>query len=248
MGEHVFNGYIDEVSIYTHALSAEQVAAHFNASFPDGYPAAVKTDEPAVYWRFENDFKDDMGLYDLVPSGMRFVPGPGDPSNYALMGRVSRSGAANLYNFDSFSYELWFNPIGRSSQSYLLFRRAGSTQQAIIYAYNPDQLEYFSEYTPRPAVTVINQTDEWYHAVFVYDDSIPEMRVYLDGELADTVSGAAATGDGDELFVGGSDAGDTFDGYIDELAIYNYALSEEQITTHFNAEFEAVPVMDWSLY
>ncbi len=247
IGEHVFNGHLDEVAIYTRALTAEEVASHYNASFPTEYPTQVIADEPTVYWRFENNFNDEMELYNLVPSGMRFVQGPKDPSNYALYGRVSQFNAEAIYGFTSFTYELWFNAIGRSSQSYLLFRRAGGTQQAVIYAYNPDQLEYFSEYNPRPAVTVPNNTDEWHHAVFVYDDSVPEMRVYLDTELVDQREGAAAAGDGNEVHIGGSDAGDTFDGYLDEVAIYDYALGEDRIQAHFESPF-AVSLTNWQLY
>jgi hypothetical protein len=249
IGEQIFNGEIDEVAIYTHALSAEQIAEHYSASFPEEYPAKVVADEPKVYWRFEDDFKDEMGLYDLLPSGVRYVPGPGDSGNYALAGRVSHFDALNLYFFESFSYEFWFNPIGLSDKSYVLFRRVGGTQQAVIYAYNADRLEYFSEYDPnRPGATVPNQTDRWYHAVFVYDDLVPEMRVYLDGEPVDSKPGAAAIGDGSELHIGGSDQGDNFNGYIDEVAIYDYALTEEQIRTHFAAEFEPVSVEDWALH
>jgi|GEM_PF-2345855 hypothetical protein len=247
IGEHVFNGYIDEVAVYTYALTANQVAAHYNAAFPSAYTARVIADNPTVYWRFEDSFKDEMKLYDLVPSGMRFVNGPKSASNYALYGRVSQFNAQNLYNFSAFTYELWFNAIGRSSQSYLLFRRAGNTQQAIIYAYNPNQLEYFSEYNPRPAVTVPNQTDAWHHAVFVYDDAVPEMRIYLDGVLANSRPGAAAGGSGNQIHIGGSDMGDTFDGYIDEVAIYDFVLGEERILAHYNSPF-AVSVGDWSIY
>lgn len=248
IGEQVFNGEVDEVAIYTHALSAEQVAEHYNAPFPEEYPAKVLVDEPKVYWRFEDDFKDEMRLYDLLPSGVRYVQGPSDPTNYALAGRVSHFDVPSLYFFESFSYELWFNPIGLSDKSYLLFRRAGGTQQAIIYAYNTDRLEYFSEYDPRPGVTVPNQTDQWYHTAFVYDDFVGEMRVYLNGELVDSKPGVAAIGDGNELHIGGSDQGDNFNGYIDEVAIYDYALSEERIQAHYNAQFEPVSVKEWAIH
>lgn len=249
IGQHVFDGSLDEIAIYKKALTADQIAAHYNASFPDDYAAAVTADEPAVYWRFEDTFEDEMGLYGLLPSGVRYVEGPGDPSNYALAGRVSNTDAPGLYGITSFSYELWFNPIGLSSQSYLLFRRVGGTQQAMIYAYNPERLEYFSEYDPnRPGVEVPNQTDQWHHAVFAYDDTVPEMRVYLNGELVDTREGAAAAGDGTELHIGGSDQGDNFNGYIDEVAIYDQALTPEQVQAHFNAPFEPAGVEDWGLF
>ncbi len=73
------------------------------------------------------------------------------------------------------------------------------------------------------------------------------MRVYLDGELMDTQAGQAAIGDGNELHIGGSDQGDNFNGYIDEVAIYDIALSEERIIAHYSAPFD-VSVEEWALY
>jgi len=246
IGNHIFNGYIDEVALYTTALSAAQIAAHYQAAFPTDYPAKVKADKPTVYWRFEDNFKDEMGLYNLIPSGMSYGPGPKSASNYALAGRVSSQEASGIYDLSAFSYELWFNTINKSVKSYILFRRAGNTQQAIIYAYNPDRLEYFSEYDPRPGIEVPNGVDVWHHTVFVYDDSVPEMRVYLDGKLVDTQAGAAATGSGTQIFVNGSDQGDNFNGYTDELAIYDHVLTEARILAHYNAPF-TTSVNDWSL-
>lgn len=249
IGEHIFNGYIDEVAIYTSALTAAQVTAHYQAAFPTNYPAAVKADKPTVYWRFETNFKDEMGEYDLIPSGMSFVTGPGVASNTAMTGRVSSMEAENVYGLFSFTYEFWFNTINKSVKSYIIFRRAGGTQQAVIYGYNTDRLEYFSEFDPtRPGVVVPNGVDKWHHAAFVYDDSVPQMRVYLNGELVDTRDGQANAGSsGNEIHLNGSDQGDNYNGYLDELAIYDAALPEARIKAHFNTPF-AVDVSGWSLY
>ena len=248
IGANLFNGYLDEVAIYTFPLTAAQVAAHYAASFPTDYAAKVKADKPEVYWRFEDSFVDEMGVYNLFPSGMNYVQGPKSTTNKALTGRVTNSSAEALYGFESFSYELWFNNIIKSAKSYILFRVAGGTQQAILYGYNTDALEYFSEYNPRPAVVVPNGVDKWHHAVMVYDNDNQELRVYLDGALVDTQSGAANVGGaGNLICINGSDMGDNFNGYVDEVAIYDHILSEDRIKVHYNASF-ATSVQDWALF
>ena len=248
IGKNLFNGYLDEVALYDFPLSSAQVAAHYAAAFPTDYPAKVKADKPVVYWRFENSFADEMKTYDLIPSGMNYVPGPKSTSNVALTGRVTNSEADVLYGFESFTYELWFNNINKSVKSYILFRAAGSAQQAILYGYNTDTLEYFSEYNPRPGVVVPNGVDKWHHTVMVYDNDLQELRVYLDGALVDTKSGAANTGSaGTMICLNGSDMGDNFNGYIDEVAIYDHVLSEDRIKVHYNAPF-ATAVSDWTLF
>ncbi len=246
----IMDGYVDEVAIYNRALSAGEVVQHFQAALPDGYAGAVMASSPLVYWRFENNFHDEMNLYDLMPTGANYVEGPGGSPNTALFSRVLNNQAAILYdNIESFTYEMWINCIFESVQSYILFRRAGSAQHAVIYAYNPNALEFFFlEGGTRPLVTIPNQTDRWYHLAVVNDRHAGRMRIYLDGELALEHDGTAAPGPGNLVVVGGADLGANFNGYIDEVAMYDYALSGEQIQAHFRAPINGVPVADWSLF
>lgn len=245
----IFNGFIDEVAIYDFALSAEQAKKHCNASFPTEYAKAVAGDSPLIYWRFENNYKDEMGGTNLLSSGVQFVDGPSGSPNKALLGRVTSTSAEILYNMESFTYELWFNPIFKSSNSYILFRRAGSAQHAVIFAYKPDGLEFFFlEGNVRPLVAIPNQTDRWYHCVVVNDTSVPEMRIYIDGVMISRTPGRAVSGPGNMVVIGGSDQGDNFNGYIDEISIYDYVLSEARILAHYNAPIKPVAVCEWCLF
>jgi hypothetical protein len=250
----VMNGEVDEVAIYGKALTPEEVSAHFNAAFPGDYPAAIEASEPLSYWRFEGNYQDEMNRYNLLPSGVNFVDGAGGAPNKALFGRVTSHQAQVLYEeMDSFTYEFWFNPIGLSAQSYIFFRNPGSEQHAVIYAYNPDALEFFFARDPsnafiRPLVNIPNNTDQWYHCVVINDFDANQMRIYIDGELVNQTDDAhAVPGTGELVVVGGSDQGDNFNGYIDELAVYNYMLTEEQIQTHFSTPINAA-VGEWSLH
>ncbi len=210
----------------------------------------MTADEPLSYWRFEDDYEDAMDRYDLLPSGVRFVEGPSGGPNVALMGRVTSTNAQILYDgIETFSYELWFNPIFKSAQSYILYRSIGSGQHAVIYAYNPNMLEFFhlSDGT-RPTVEIPNETDRWYHCVVTNDPSIPQLKIYIDGELKVDVAGYAAPGTGDMVVVGGSDKGDNFNGYIDEVAVYDYVLTEAQVQDHFSAEMNPAAVPSWELH
>ncbi|MBN2329143.1 MAG: LamG domain-containing protein [Candidatus Omnitrophica bacterium] len=245
--ENTFNGQMDEIAIYGKTLTADEVASHFAAG--DDYASAVTADEPLVYWRFEENFDDEMGLYDLMPSGVNFVQGPGSAANKALFGRVTSDQAELLYEMTDFTYEFWFNPINRSSQSYIFFRLAGASQHSVIYAYNPNALEFFfANGNVRPLVEIPNETDQWHHCVVVNDAAANEMRIYMNGELAVSENSSAVPGSGNKIVVGGSDQGDNFNGYIDEFAVYDFVLSEEQITTHFDAPFFSTAVNDWALF
>lgn len=249
--EAVMDGALDEVAVYGTPLSAERIAAHYEAGSADEYASAVMADEPLSYWRFEGSYEDEMGNYDLLPSGVSFVEGPGGAPNTGMLGRVSSNEASLLYEgIESYTYELFFNPAMRSAQSYILFRNPeGGTQHSVIYAYNPNALEFFAlAGGTRPLVEVPNETDQWYHLVMHNDVAAGAFRLYLDGELVVEEEGSAAPGAGSLVVVGGSDQGDNFNGYIDEVAMYDYILSEERIQAHYEAEMNPASVMEWSLY
>jgi hypothetical protein len=73
-------------------------------------------------------------------------------------------------------------------------------------------------------------TNTWYHLNVVYRDSGSDYYVYLDGNLVSTFS-AATPSDSSGSTLGANNGGGSpyFDGIIDDLRIYNRALSEPEI-------------------
>jgi hypothetical protein len=71
--------------------------------------------------------------------------------------------------------------------------------------------------------------DVWYHITGVVDET--EIRVYINGELKNTVDISGPVDDAQlPLFIGSDDSGNHFNGLMDQLLIYNRAVSEEEIT------------------
>ena len=69
--------------------------------------------------------------------------------------------------------------------------------------------------------------NNWYHVAVTLDDS--QMKIYLNGNLEDTVSvsGSVSSGAGDLTFGYGILAGwQALDGLLDDVRIYNRALSQ----------------------
>ncbi|UCH88399.1 MAG: right-handed parallel beta-helix repeat-containing protein [Thermoplasmata archaeon] len=73
----------------------------------------------------------------------------------------------------------------------------------------------------------------WHHAVFVYDDL--NTALYLDGILNDQepTTGTIVLGPGD-INIGRAPSGLYFDGTLDEVSIWNHALTPEDITERFH--------------
>jgi len=88
--------------------------------------------------------------------------------------------------------------------------------------------------------TVTLATGAWQHAVITWDATAGEVKFYLNGVLAQTVLDAAALTaplDADYLSIGSwLTGGSFFKGSIDDLRIYNRALSAADVSTlHHNA-------------
>ena len=81
------------------------------------------------------------------------------------------------------------------------------------------------------ALSTTVSTGEWHYLTVVYDSSIPSMSIYLDGELAETKTMTAKhewfTNETPALYF----ASYGFGGLLDEVHIYNKALSAEEVAT-----------------
>jgi len=101
--------------------------------------------------------------------------------------------------------------------------------------------------TPNGAVVAnasIGPNGTWQHVVAVLDQLASRMKIYVNGvESGSAVPHASLINTPHEVSIGarkntGSSNYDlNFDGRIDEVAIYNRALSTDEILAHFNAAF-----------
>jgi hypothetical protein len=88
---------------------------------------------------------------------------------------------------------------------------------------------YFGELVSETVITDL----QWHHVGFVYDTDTFHRRLYVDGVLVaedTTVVSGASSGGG--LYIGASkdfDTGAFFSGMIDDVRIYNQALTAEEI-------------------
>ena len=77
-------------------------------------------------------------------------------------------------------------------------------------------------------------TDEWIHVVGVYDGAAGTASIYLNGALADNhggVTGLVKTGQEAAIGRNGSGGGSAFSGQVDDIGIWNVALTSTQIST-----------------
>lgn len=221
------------------------------------YPAAVLADSPVAYFRLGESagaaVKDETGHYAATYlAGTTFaVSGAlaGDPNTAIRMGLIGGGVLITGSAFDfagatPFSLEAWVKPAVVDANYRFVFHHggivAGVRQDYGVNIQNMQGLtfERFVDGTNQPAVLATPPTvGAWHHIVAVYDAMT--LVLYLDGvnvaQAADARGLVAAPG----AFYIGAVAVPTIQrgiaGDLDEVAVYDKALSSARVQVHYAA-------------
>src|SRR5690242_8424999 len=282
--QNPFIGDMDEVAVYTNALSSGEVLAHYqngtNASRSASYNSLVQSDNPVEYLRFNEPAHNTAvnsgtlgaaadGVYDLnVASGV-LGPQPTNNAGFESSNTAAFFNGANSYvelrnpsalNFSGqVTLEAWVQPSVTPAAP-------GGFGDIIAHGFDEDYNEVAlrvddSSGTPQYSISTysvagggegasaaVPQADlgsgAWVHLVGTYDGV--NWNLYRDGVLIASqpdVTGSLMVNNGNWA-VGARgrwahmDAltpslNRQFQGKIDEPAIYNYALTPQQVASHY---------------
>jgi hypothetical protein len=234
-GEY-FEGTLDEVRVYARALSAAEINADMGAAVASGLVAAY-------------GFEEGVGTATADASGKGHT-GSLTGATWAAEGRFGRalrfdgiddrvavadSNALDLTN--RFTVEAWVNPAMLTGWRTVVIKE---TADGLAYAV------YANDNAPKPAAygriagegasrsstgTTQLPVNTWTHLAATYDGTT--LRVFVNGVEAGTtpMTGSLVTS-ANALSIGGSLVwGEYFEGLIDEVRIYNRALSAAEIRT-----------------
>ena len=163
-------------------------------------------------------------------------------------------GALNFSTNRAFTLETWVN--GASSQesgaAILCKGYGGGGEQYALDVQNGVFRFFIRDNGSPPTATTTSATfgpnGTWQHLAAVYDQAGGIMRLYVNGtSAASSTPRATLLNTNHEVSIGARQGNNTspynlnFDGSIDEVAIYNRALTANEITTHFNAPFDGSP-------
>ena len=252
-----FAGRLDDIAIYHKALSAEAVRSHYLTGAPVTYGSTVLADSPVAFWRLGDAqgrvVADSSGNGNAISavSGVRLAA-PGllkdsktsavfDGANAKMYFQSSESLRAGR----RLSLEAWVRPstLPRISGSGWLL--VGLWDTALLYIQGGTAPKFvFSLYGPGSAAhktTVVASTTtvapgQVYYIVGSYDGST--MRIYVNGvpEASNAHSGPIQNPrSGGALVSGGwgKRPSPAFDGRLDDIAIYNKALSSARVRQHY---------------
>ncbi|MDQ6941135.1 MAG: LamG domain-containing protein [Candidatus Eremiobacteraeota bacterium] len=261
---NVFNGTVDDVSVFSSALSSTQVTAHYAAaqSAPDDpYAQAVMTDLPAAYYRL-----DDAGtaMYDATNNRINGAYGSGITKRASGLVANSTDKAAAfpggawsansiatvpknaLLQPTSVSIETWLKEAAANSSGYIdLVSYGTQSGQGYSLQLTPtNTLKLWLTTTGAPGYVELNgvtalTSGTAYHVAATYDGTTA--KLYLNGVLNASATGASSVNYanigsyGLSIGAGQSTTRNVFNGTLDEVAVYPLALTATQVSAHYSA-------------
>jgi hypothetical protein len=217
---------------------------------PDSYAAAVMNDNPSAYWRLNESsgtkMTDYAGELDGSYLGTFTLGALGITSDPAvsLGGGNGEAPYSSLLNSSGpFTVEFWANPNAAATYVPISSQlRAGSSRFGfVIYQFNGGS-GWTVQMGNAAGVTVqiIGVTPivpgNWYHGALTYDGSSNVVLYtfgYVDGTANNAGNGNFIANPSAPFEIGVRNAGAfPYLGRIDEVAFYNYALSQAQLKSH----------------
>jgi len=228
-----WNGLMSDVCIYDRALSAGEVLylAGFRAPVDPG------TDSLVAHYEFENDLTDSSGngLDGVAIGDPTFVEGVvGMALDFNGDDYVDCGGAAEFSFTDAMTVSTWVN-IRSRPVAWMAMVAKGENAWRLGVNNETTGIHYAFSGSGRGWLAANTATelafDEWYHVAATYDTNVGA-TVYIDGEPdasnpdldgIDTNEFPLLLGDNPE------ETGRLLDGMLDEIMIYNRALSKEEV-------------------
>lgn len=259
-GCSTFIGLIDEVKIYNRALSADEIRASYNLGLAGiaapASPAVPSSDGLIGYWPGEDNAADAVGSSDGdMRQGATFGEG--------IVGRAFSFDGVNGYvdipnnlpsSMDAITVEAWVNFASLKSKGI----KGGLFADAIVVMHDwwvSKEVFVLRTTGSLPGLNrfefavmdgasnsggivrgPIPETNQWYHVVGTYDGSF--VSLFLNGDLfrEKAWSGSIPIDNRQPIWVvrDQTNEGRT-DGRIDEVKIYNRALSAAEIKESYDA-------------
>ena len=234
--EH-FSGLIDEVGVWNRPLTDREIAAIC------AHASALSTVGKGLVglWLGDGDAKDDLGKHDgKAAAAVAYTADRHGVARRAFRfdgadGHVTVPDSDALDTDAAFTISTWIK--SKTNRGHLFVKWGGALADYSLEMTNGGRVMLIVCGTNRAEDKLITDAavtvDRWTHVAATFDKG--RMGLYIDGKLAAAKTSATVKStctkeyDGDDVGIGGHDGGTTFGGATDEPALWNRALSAEEI-------------------
>ena len=129
-----------------------------------------------------------------------------------------------------FSLSAWVKRVDVGSAGEIVDGRAGTDDGFILFFRSTNDLRASFDALDVTTGTTFTTANIWYHIAIVYTDSSETGQIYVNGVLTATGTGTSDLDNTNNVL----EIGDTFQGNISDVAIYNTPLTTSQVKTLYN--------------
>lgn len=250
-----FGGYIDEVGIWNRALTSTEVAELYNGGNGNAYPFAIADSllkNIVSYWKLDETSglpQDSIGGHHIVTNNGVILNSTGKIGKAGLFEHANNDyliatsdSDLEFYN-KNFSFSAWIYPnvIPTSGSIHGIIGGDGYSAHLNVISYEGDYLKLRVEGETFGGTCDISiNSGTWYHVVATYnhDTSINNIVYYVNGSSEIESKDISVNSGAASKWIGarndGWDSVYTFDGLIDEVGIWNKALTPNEISRLYN--------------
>ena len=237
-------GLADEVQLFDRALSADEVAAIYDAGIAGNCrPCRAQPSGTVSWWRGENNGADSVGTNDGTLEGvMTFAPGMVGEA-FSFEGTVSRVVLPVSSSWDfgtgSFSLSAWFKTDMSGTYGNIIRYHSGCGTGEFwgLRTMPGGEVQFIITANSVQSTNTYND-NFWHHVTAVRDGTAGQLHLYVDGiEVATPVSDGgrnlvAPAGTLPAIGAMGMCGAEYFRGLIDEVQVLNTALSADRGCRH----------------
>ena len=248
-----FNGWIDDVKVYNYARTQKQIVEDMFARDGSNLGGDIT---PVAHYKFNEGYGDTANNVGFGGNNGTLTPGAGgtNTTTTAMWSGDGRFGKAieidgtddyveisydsSLKLGDNGTISLWFKPGAVNSGTHNIISYGGSSYANgyLLNQYGTSLYVYW-EGAGAAQVTLDNffEVDTWHHIILVNDNG--SMSVYKNGKLVTSgvASGGSITNNYSTYIGDVPDLVWAVTGVIDEVKIFNFALTSDEVATEFNA-------------
>ncbi len=231
-----WNGSLDDIAIYNRALTQQEITALYQganttANCPT-FPASL-TQGLVGYWPFCGNALDESGNnnHGTVNGAMLTTDRFGNAGSAYSFDGNSGIVTTDMDPGNKFSICAWVKPINTAASLVSKYDNTNNSSFELIY--NPERGLYCHVGLPYAATSAPLPLANWSFVSAVYDSV--KLKIYLNGnQLVDSILANPPSNDTPVSFGQSAWGGNKFIGSLDDIAIWNRALTPQEITQLYN--------------
>jgi CSLREA domain-containing protein len=230
-----FNGQLDEVEVFNVELSASDVANIYNASFAGKCRTCTPPPGGMVSWYSAEGNANDIsgpnnGTFNGTPAYATGKVGQAFSFDGTQANYVSVPANSNL-QLTQLTVDAWIYPTTTTGVQYFLDKGDNGGENYLLALTSDHKLEFDFNIGGHHALdsTAPIPANVWSHVTGTYDGAI--LKLYINGSLDGTLAATVgAPSGGQRLTIGvRSDGSSPFQGLVDEVEIFDHALSPAEV-------------------